>query len=368
MADDGPVDQAAERDASAEHAEYEEFPEPPRRRWVFRSMLVLLVVLLGAGFLGVRWVERRLHPRGPVGPEVAVTVPPDTSTARIGELLEQKDVVADATVFRWYVKLLGAGPFQAGDFTFDRRADMKRVIDVLERGPDVRRDRITIPEGSTLEQIAERVGQLPGRSAETFRQVAASGQVRSQLQPPGSNNLEGLLFPDTYFVTDGDDESVILTRMVERFDQVAGELGYVGAPEAVGRSPYETAIVASMVEREAKVQEDRAKISRVIYNRLQADMLLQIDATLIYALGGDRERLLNSDLQSDSPYNTYRLKGLPPTPIASPGRAALQAAIAPEAGPWLFYVLADEEGRHAFAVTGEEFERLRRQAQEKGLL
>jgi UPF0755 protein len=348
--------------------DYEEFPDPPRRRWVLRTMLVLLVALLVAGALGARWVERRLHPRGPAGPEVAVTIPPGTSTGGIGSLLERQGVIADATVFRWYVRLLGAGPFQAGDFTIEKRSDMKRVVDVLERGPEVRRDRITIPEGSTLEQIAERVGRLPGRSAETFRQVAVSGQVRSQFQPMGSNNLEGLLFPDTYFVTDEDDEMVILMRMVQRFDDVANELGYAGAPEAVGRPPYEAVIIASMIEREAKVQEDRGKISRVIYNRLQADMLLQIDATLIYGLGGDRERLLNSDLQSESPYNTYRFKGLPPTPIASPGRAALQAAIAPEMGPWLFYVLADEEGRHAFAVTPEEFERLRRQAQEKGLL
>ena len=99
-----------------------------------------------------------------------------------------------------------------------------------------------------------------------------------------------------------------------------------------------------MVEREAKVAEDRAKVARVIYNRLQRDMLLQVDATLIYGLGGDKERLLNRDLESDSPYNTYRRKGLPPTPIASPGRAALQAALAPEPGPWLFYVLADQDG------------------------
>ena len=106
----------------------------------------------------------------------------------------------------------------------------------------------------------------------------------------------------------------------------------------------------------------------MIYNRLQRDMLLQVDATLIYGLGGGKERLLNTDLDSDSIYNTYRRKGLPPTPIASPGRAALQAALAPEPGPWLYYVLADQDGRHTFAVTGADFERLRRQAQAKGLL
>jgi UPF0755 protein len=352
-----------------DETEYEEFPAPRRRRRVGLAIfLLVLVSLVAAAGLGYRWVERRIHPRGPVGEEIAVTIPPGSSTTDIGELLERVDVVVDADVFRWYVRVLGAGPFQAGDFTLRRRDDLKRVVDVLERGPEVRRDRITIPEGLTLEQIAARVGRLPGRSEESFRQAAASGQVRSRFQPEGSTNLEGLLYPDTYFVTDEDDELDILKRLVARFDEVAAELGYEGAQQAVGRSPYETAIVASMVEREAKVAEDRGKIARVIDNRLQGDMLLQIDATLIYGLGGGRERLLNRDLESDSPYNTYRLKGLPPTPIASPGRAALQAAIAPEPGPWLYYVLADEEGRHAFAVTGEEFERFRRQAQQKGLL
>ncbi len=347
--------------------EYEEFPEPRRRRWAL-VLVVAFVALLVAVGLGARWVEQQIHPRGPVGGQVSITIPPGSSTAHIGKLLARRDVVADAGVFRWYVRLLGAGPFQAGDFTFHRRDDMKRVVDALERGPDVRRDRITIPEGLTLDQIAARVGRLPGRSAETFKQVATSGKVRSQLQPPGATNLEGLLYPDTYYVTDADDETDILTRMVARFDQVAAELGYAGTPQAVGRSPYETVTVASMVEREAKVPEDRAKIARVIYNRLQRDMLLQVDATLIYGLGGGKERLLNTDLDSDSVYNTYRRKGLPPTPIASPGRAALQAALAPEPGPWLYYVLADQDGRHAFAVTGADFERLRRQAQAKGLL
>jgi UPF0755 protein len=348
--------------------ELEDFPPPRRRRWVLRSILLVLVLLVVGAGLGALWVERRIHPRGPVGEAVSITIPPGSSNARIGELLARDDVVSDATVFRWYVRILGGGPFQAGDFTFRRRDDLKRVVDVLERGPDVQRDRVTIPEGLTLAQIAERVGRLPGRSAETFKQAAGSGQVRSVFQPPNSTNLEGFLYPDTYFVTDEDNELDILTRMVAQFDQVATELGYTGTQEATGHSPYETVILASMVEREAKVDEDRAKIARVIENRLQRDMLLQIDATLIYGLGGDKERLLNADLQSDSPYNTYRFKGLPPTPIASPGRASLQAALAPEPGPWLYYVLADESGRHAFAVTATEFERLRRQAQSKGLL
>jgi UPF0755 protein len=277
-------------------------------------------------------------------------------------------VVSDARVFRWYVRVLGGGPFQAGEFSFRKRDDLKRVVDVLDRGPDVQRDRITIPEGLTVGEVAARVGRLPGRSAATFEQLAQSGRVRSAFQPPGSTNIEGFLYPDTYFVTDQDDELDILTRMVAEFDRVAKELGYAGAQQATGRSPYETVIVASLVEREAKVPQDRGRIARVIANRLKRDMLLQIDAALIYALGGDKPRLLNADLRSDSPYNTYRFKGLPPTPIATPGRASLQAAFAPEPGPWLYYVLAGTDGHHAFAVTASEFERFRREAQAKGLL
>jgi UPF0755 protein len=346
----------------------EEFPPPRRRRWVLRSILLVLLVLLVSAGAGALWVERRIHPRGPVGEQVAVTIPSGSSTARIGELLERAGVVSDARVFRWYVRVLGGGPFQAGDFTFHRRDDLKRVVDVLDRGPDVQRDRITIPEGLTLDQVAERVGRLPGRSAATFEQLAKSGQVRSAFQPPGSTTLEGFLYPDTYFVTEQDDELAILRRMVAEFDQVATELGYAGAQQATGRSPYESVVVASLVEREAKVPQDRGPIARVIDNRLQRDMLLQIDAALIYGLGGGKPRLLNADLRSDSPYNTYKFKGLPPTPIASPGRASLQAAIAPEPGPWLYYVLAGADGHHAFAVTASEFERLRREAERKGLL
>ena len=212
------------------------------------------------------------------------------------------------------------------------------------------------------------MGRIRGLSAERFLAVARGGTVRSKFEPPGSNNLEGLVFPDTYFVAPGDDETKVLTRMVSAFDDLATELAVQDSQARVGVSPYDTIIVASLIEREAKVDEDRAMIARVIYNRLQRHMILGIDATVEYALGQHKQQLTNQDLSINSPYNTRKFPGLPPTPIAAPGRKALEAALVPSPGPWLYYVLADASGRHAFATNIAEFERLRREAHAKGLL
>jgi UPF0755 protein len=208
--------------------------------------------------------------------------------------------------------------------------------------------------------VAERVATLPGRSAEKFLEVANSGQVRSKYQPAGSNNLEGLLFPDTYNFEAKDDEKAILERMVRTFETAAAEAGIDDVGQGGLVDPYQAIIVASLVEREARVSEERGKVARVIYNRLEKNMLLQVDATVIYALGRTGEkglRVLNRDLEVDSPYNTYKRPGLPPAPIASPGRATLRAAVDPDDGPWLFYVVVEEDGTHAFATTLAEHNR-----------
>jgi UPF0755 protein len=198
--------------------------------------------------------------------------------------------------------------------------------------------------------------------------VAQSGTVRSRYEPAGSNNLEGLLLPETYFLSPGDDETAILRKMVDLFDQTADRVNLVNAAAKLKVTPYQVVIVASMVEREAKVPEDRGPIAQVIYNRLNAGMRLQIDATVEYALGEHKTSLLYSDLDVDSPYNTYKVDGLPPGPIASPGQASLEAAAQPTTGPWLYYVLSDSNGKHAFATTLDEFNRLVAEAKQKGII
>ncbi len=351
-------------------------PQPPeqheRRRGgrLLAAIGIVVALLLVATVAAGLWVRGKIDPSGGPGEEVAVSIPEGTSTAGIAQLLADEGVVSDASAFRYYVRFKNGGPFQAGDYTLRQNSAMGDVVAALEEGPELVFDRLTVPEGLTLEEISERVEEIERFSSERFLEVAEGGSVRSQYQPDGVDSLEGLLFPDTYQVDAREDEAALVRRMVAEFDAVATGLGYDRAEEEVGLTPYEAIVVASLVESEARVPEDRAKISRVIHNRLEQDMLLQIDATVIYARGGEpREggRVLFSDLEVDSPYNTYKNPGLPPTPIAVPGRAALEAALNPEEGDWLYYVKYEEDGTHAFSTTNEEHNQRIAEAKAKGV-
>lgn len=326
---------------------------------------VALGVLLSGGVALA--VQRAVDPPGEPGEEVALTIPSGTSTAAIADLLAAEGVIDSARNFRLYVRFKGAGPFQAGDYTLRKNSAFGDIVAVLDAGPEIVQDRLTIPEGLTLEQIAERVGKLPGRSADAFMAAAKSGEVRSEFQPEDVDFLEGLLFPDTYMLDRGDDEMAILQRMVATFDRVATEEGVQKAGQGGRVSPYEAIIIASLVEREARVDEDRGPIARVIYNRLEKGMQLQIDATVLYALGEHKNRVLFRDLEIDSPYNTYKVSGLPPTPIAAPGRAALRAAMSPPKNDFLYYVVVEADGSHAFARTGAEHQANIRKAKQNGV-
>ena len=304
---------------------------------------ILLVVLLGGALAAYSYVDSRVSPGGKSGADVQVTIPKGASTNDIAKILQRAGVIDNTTLFGFYARIEGNGDYRAGEYQLRKNEGYKQILDVLATGEVVTPDRITIPEGFTLQQIAARVGKLPGRSEQKFLDLAASGEVRSQFSPPGSNNLEGLLYPDTYLITDKDDEVTILRRMVEAFDEQATSVGITDAATRLGITPYQLVTVASMVEREAKVDEDRGKIASVIYNRFKRKMPLGIDATLMYALG-------KVDTSSSSPYNTYKILGLPPTPIANPGKPSLQAAASPDDTPYLYYVIAGADGHHAFAT------------------
>jgi UPF0755 protein len=328
-------------------------------------LALLVVVGLGAGV----WVLRQINPAGGPGAKVTVDVTPGTSVAAVASELDDKGVITSARVFRVYLKLRGgAGAIQAGEYELRTNLSMSEARAALKRGPSILFQKLTIPEGLTLDQIADRVGALPGRSREKFLAAARSGAVRSQWQPPGSTNLEGLLFPDTYLVTDKEDEAGIVRRLVGRFEEVANQVGLAAGAKPTGLSPYQLVVAASLVESEAKVKDDRPLIASVIQNRLQKGMRLQIDATVLYALGEHKTRVLNKDLEIDSPYNTYKVDGLPPTPISAAGRASLEAMLHPAATTYIYYVLSDKNGKHAFATTSSEFEALKAEARRKGLL
>ena len=337
-------------------------------RWLFVLLGILVSVLLvvGAGFF---WVKNQIDPPGDPGAEVKVRVEDGMSINEIGSLLEDKGVITSSTVWKWYVKLNGSDPVEAGDYTLRKNESMGNAIKVLNGGAVSTKKQVTltVPEGLTLKEVAAKVGELPGKSADKFLEIAKSGQIRSQYQPAGNNNLEGLMLPETYNFDEEDDEAAILRRMVETFDKTASSLNVTTAAERFKLTPYQVIVVASLIEREARVPEDRAPIARVIYNRLAVPMRLQIDATVLYALGVHKDTVLYSDLEVNSPYNTYKIDGLPPGPIAAPGKASIEAAVAPAQGTWLFYVLSETNGKHAFATTLDEFNRLVADARRRGV-
>jgi UPF0755 protein len=219
--------------------------------------------------------------------------------------------------------------------------------------------------GLTVSQIGDVVATFPGHSKASFVALANSGTIRSKYQPAGINNPEGMLYPDTYFVLPNESDQSILRRLVNRFDAIGDQIGLSGA---TATTPYNTVVVASMVQQEAKLPSDAPLVAAVIYNRIKSHMPLQVDATLCYVKGGCPPVPTNADKRLVSPYNTYKVAGLPPTPIASVPSAALQAALQPANVPYLYYVVSDSTGKLAFATTLKDQERNVAIAHRKGLL
>jgi UPF0755 protein len=351
------------RQDSPDYFQYEDHG----RRWPFILLALVLTFLVLAGS-GVLWVQRQINPSGPSGPSVRVTVEQGMSTSDIAALLEAEGIISSADVFKYYARLTGVASIEAGTYNLDKNSDLSNVVKVLEGGAaKAEEERVTVPEGLTLPEVARVIGEMPGRSADKFMEVANGGTIRSQYQPAGNNSLEGLILPETYFVAKGDDEAAILRKMVDAFDSLATQLNLTGAAARFGITPYQAVVVASLVEREARVDEDRGKVARVIYNRLERKMQLQIDATVLYALDRPQESVSFKDREVNSPYNTYRIPGLPPGPIASPGRKSLEATATPTAGNWIYYVLTDANGRHSFTADDREFQNLVNVCIAKGL-
>jgi peptidoglycan lytic transglycosylase G len=351
--------------------EYEELgPEFSRRRKIGILLVsILTVFVLLATTVGL-WAHRQLFPSGTSSNEIVLDVPTGSSTNSIADLLKKKGVINNAFLFELYVRWKGAGPFQAGSYQFAQPAQADEVIHTLEAGPlPPPTKRFTVPPGLNLRQVpAQIVKDIPTLSVDKINQALRDGQIRSIFQPQGQG-IEGFLFPDTYDIGQGADERAVVQTMVAQFEKVAAAVGLQDAQARAGHSPYETLIVASLVEEEAKVDEDRPKIARVIYNRLAQGTPLGVDATLCY-LKDERPCVLHeSDLASTSPYNTRKNTGLPPTPIANVSRASLEAALNPDPGDELYYVLDPDlpPGHHLFTASAAEFEAAKGRCKAAGL-
>ncbi len=363
--------------------------EPLRRgRWPFKWFAYTLACLaivgvLVAGAVGL-WYVRHVNPPGDPGPTVNFTITEGETLGEIAHGLEDAGLVSRAWLFEWYVKRHGGLDITPGYYQLRPRDHMGNVLAVLRTPPEQTYTAVTFPEGFTLNQMAQRVDRdVPLQTAADFLALSSNGSIRSPFQPPEVASLEGMLFPDTYQVAGNESEGQLIERMIALMERVARQEDLEAISASYGYTPYEVLIIASMIEKEAKVPEDRPLIARVIYNRLYLGMPLQIDATLFY--GQDPDTPFSELRDLDTPYNTYLHVGLPPTPIANPGRASIQAALHPSPNPernnavcaglsleypclWLYYVLADEEGRHAFAVSLEQHEENIARAREAGVL
>lgn len=290
-----------------------------------------------------------------------VVIPTGATTIEIGQILEREGVIGSDSLFEivaWLRRI--DGRIQAGRYELLGDMGIVAVVNALARGPEQKGTGVTVPEGFSLRQIAERVGARTHIPETDFRDTAErGGTIRASIQPPGVATLEGFLFPETYFVSDSESATGLVRRMVEEFERRTTDLDWSFA-ESRKLSRYQALVLASLVEREAKVPEDRSKVAAVIYNRLAKGMRLQIDITALYGL--DEHKVpTRADLRRATPYNTYVIDGLPPTPIASPGRASIEAALHPAPTDALYYVVIDPSGRHGFTDSPEEFERLKRQ-------
>jgi UPF0755 protein len=304
------------------------------------------------------------------GLPVTIEIPPGSTGQDIGVILASNGVVRSALEFEVAVRNVNAAQqLQAGSYELTTLMDPAEVVAELVSGPVASVYRVTIPEGLRINEILIRLAEETPHTFSDFESVLLDGTVETSLREiPEDSDLqvwEGLLFPDTYEFSQSTEPQAILQRMTSTMEQRVESVDW-SAWEDLGYTQYQGIILASLIETEVRLDEERPTVSSVVYNRLGEGMALDIDATVLYAL--DTRNAAEFDREVDSPYNTYRNTGLPPTPIAAPGRASLEAAAAPDDTPYFYYVLSDQEGHHAFAETLEEHNANVQQARDDGVL
>lgn len=325
-----------------------------------RAALLLASLAILAGVAAVGWlVWASRPPASPGTAPVEVVVQPGSAVRAIGRRLDEEGVIRSALLFELWLRGRGdAGAIQAGTYRLPRDRALPAVVDMLVGGETVLVE-VTVPEGLRLEQVAGIVARALGADSAAFVAAATDSLLADSLEVPAPT-LEGYLFPETYHVDPSTTARGMARIMTDQFHSVF-DAGWRARAESLGYTVGEIVTLASIVEKEARVPEERRTIAGVFWNRLEKGMRLEADPTVQYALGGHRERVLYRDLEVDSPYNTYRNVGLPPGPIASPGRPALEATLYPDSVPYLFFVATGEGGRHTFSETLAEHERKRRE-------
>ncbi|MDQ3212623.1 MAG: endolytic transglycosylase MltG [Acidobacteriota bacterium] len=313
------------------------------------AVLFVFLGLAGLGSWAAFGISRPY--KGYAEPERFVEIPQGAGPASISRRLADAGVIRDTFSFRFELARTGSGRrLQAGEYRFDRPMTIREVVAKIAGG-DVHLLPITFREGLTVRQMSELFAAKGLGTAQEFVAAAANGQLVAALDP-AARDLEGYLFPDTYSLPREATATQLVARMVEGFERVlTPELRARASARGLGVRQLVT--LASIIEKETGKPEERPVVAAVYSNRLRIGMGLQCDPTVIFALeraGRYTGNLTRDDLRFDSPYNTYRYAGLPPGPIASPGRASLEAAVNPADAPYLYFV-SRNDGSHAFAST-----------------
>lgn len=334
-------------------------PRRNRRRW---GLVVLLLVILVVGLAGLggamsyyNWCKGAGDDRR----SVSVRIPQGATGDDVVDVLSESEVIrCGGIVGRSLLTRTGRGDeIRAGTYDLTTNMTLDRALAVITAAPEpVKTVTVTIPEGYRLTQIADVVHEELGVSGEKFLDLANSGDYSlPPYLPEGEPSAEGFLFPNTYeFARDATKPGDVVDRLLEDFGTQAEGLPW-GNAKRLGLSPYEIVVTASLIEREAVVPSERPKIAAVIYNRLRAGEILGIDAALEYIDPDPSDGLTASDLEIDSPYNTRIHKGLPPTPIASPGLDSIRAALEPADVAYRYYVLCGDDGSHVFSEDYNQF-------------
>lgn len=321
-----------------------------RSNALFSVFLVLLILIVAGSAEFAAFVYRSLKP----ATSTVVNVAAGDSLSEVARNLQDAGVIRSADGFKLLAWLRGdARRIKAGPYDFGGAATPGRVLDRLVAG-DVRRQRLTIPEGFSLREIASRLEEEGVGRADTFLHLAYDPGFIASLGID-SPSLEGYLFPDTYLFDSGTPEERIIRSMVRQFtNRLAPDL--VEGAAKLGLDPHQLVTLASIIQKEAGNRREMPLISAVFHNRLRRNMPLQADPTVIYGVEDYKGMITRKHLQTPTPYNTYRMRGLPPGPIASPGEDALRAAAFPADSDYLFFV-SRGDGSHTFSRTLREHNR-----------
>jgi UPF0755 protein len=325
-----------------------------------RQVIILIVLLaLIIGLFAYVWFSA--NPISGKGSAIKMTIPFGATGSEIASALHKQGVVGNAALFKAYEKLNSPGSPAAGRYTFYKHDSYSHTVKLLKQGPTIKIYKITFPEGFRVRQMAQRIARImPGHSMSAFLDEADSGKFQSKNVKLGTTNLQGYLFPDTYYLAEDTTNKQIIQTMLDRFDEIAAKQNLTANAKAIGYTPTQVLTVASLIEKEVKLDQDRAPAAGVIYNRLKAGQPLQLDSTATYAAGlidvsaFDRATQLK-DRDINSPYNTFKVSGLPPGPIDSPGEAAIHAALHPTGDALYFITINDCTNETVFTKTLADF-------------